>query len=137
SSTVAGHPEIPRNRSYAMNGFLGGDPTLNPEPRMSFNDLINPRPENTFVFIEEHENSKWLSSFLVSPRSRKPTAAAGVLSWLSTPSDRHDQGCNITFADNHIEYWRWSTPKTDTGNPQLAGAEIRDIRKLQATVPSQ
>lgn len=133
-STVWGQPDLPRTRSYSMNAFLGGDPGLQPAPKMSFNDLINPRPENTFVFIEEHEESVWNSSFLVAPRSKLSIAS---LSWLSTPSDRHEQGCNITFADGHIEYWRWYSPISETMGQHLSsnGRAMRDIRRLQAALP--
>lgn len=134
-STVWGHPEIPRTRSYAMNALLGGDDGDSAlKPKFSMQQLINPRPENTFVFIEEHEKSTWGSSFLVPPRSRW---AASSLSWFSIPSDRHNQGCNITFADGHIEYWRWYSPKVFSSKPQIAssGRERRDIQRLQAAVP--
>lgn len=133
-STVMGHYDTARTRSYAMNAFLGGDPEW--KPKMTLNELINPRPESTFVFIEEHEGSVWSSSFFVSPRSKLVSAAS--LAWVSTPSDRHTQGCNITFADGHIEYWRWFSPKTEGINQQLTsnGRELRDIRRLQATVPT-
>lgn len=137
SSTVWGQPDILRTRSYAMNAFLAGDPPenpLHPAPRMTSSQLINPGPQNTFVFIEEHENSVWGSSFLVSPRSKY---AAVSVSWLSTPADRHQQGCNLSFADGHVEYWPWYSPKSDDTDRQLtsSGREMRDIRRLQATVP--
>lgn len=139
TSTVWGHPELLRTRSYSMNAYLGGDPPedpLHPAPRMTASQLVNPGPQNTFVFIEEHEDSVWGSSFLVSPRSKSGLAPVS-LSWLSTPADRHKQGCNITFADGHVEYWPWYSPKSDNTDRQLTSSsrEIRDIRRLQATVP--
>jgi prepilin-type processing-associated H-X9-DG protein/prepilin-type N-terminal cleavage/methylation domain-containing protein len=138
SSTVDRHPDVQRTRSYAMNAYLGGDQPVSPAhpvPRMTTSDLLNPRPEKTFVFIEEHEQSVWGSSFLVSPRSK---LAAASLSWLSTPSDRHQQGCNISFADGHAEYWKWYSPKSDDTDQQAtsSGREMRDIRRLQNVVPA-
>ena len=133
-SSVWGYPEIRRTRSYAMNAYLGGDEILGVQPRMKGTDLISPPPQLTFVFIEEHENSLWNANFLVSPKSKLMAAS---LSWLSTPSDRHQQGCNITFADGHIEYWKWMSPKTDIVAQQLTsnGRELRDIRRLQSAIP--
>ncbi|PYJ80216.1 MAG: hypothetical protein DME22_24355 [Verrucomicrobia bacterium] len=32
--------------------------------------------------------------------------------WYDAPSDRHNQGCNLSFADGHAGHikWRWPTP---------------------------
>lgn len=134
NSTVHNHPDVPRNRSYAISAYLGG---TEGSPRVKYkeSELINPRPANTFVFIEEHESSIWAANFMVLPQERLSMSSA--TSWLSTPSDRHYQGCNLSFADGHIEYWRWVTPKQQ-GDYKLAssGREIRDIRRLQACVPA-
>jgi prepilin-type processing-associated H-X9-DG protein len=120
-----------------MNGYLGGDPEVN--PKYKFTQLI--RPDNTFVFIEEHESSRWHSSFLVPPPAMKGRiSAASSAVWLSTPSDRHAQGCNITFADGHVEYWRWYGAKLPSAaGPRLSGlatpAETHDIVRLQSCLP--
>jgi prepilin-type N-terminal cleavage/methylation domain-containing protein/prepilin-type processing-associated H-X9-DG protein len=134
SAKVWGHDDSLRTRSYAMNAYLGGREILGISPRMWGHELVSPPPQHTFVFIEEHENSLWNAGFFVSPRSK---LAAASLSWLSTPSDRHEQGCNITFADGHIEYWKWASPKTDIIAQQLTsnGRELRDIRRLQSAIP--
>lgn len=135
-STVYRHPDVLRTRSYAMSAYLGGDPA---DPRVKFkeSELINPRPENTFVFIEEHPSSIWAANFMVVPRNQLSISSA--LSWVSTPGDRHYQGCNLSFADGHVEYWRWYAAKGSGGDLKLAsaGREIRDIRRLQACVPHE
>ena len=135
-SRVEGHPDTLRTRSYSMNAFLGGDEVMN--PAMRFSELR--RPSSTFVFIEEHQNSRWESSFVVVS-AVKPGMTAGVgglASWWSTPADRHEQGCNLTFADGHIEYWRWFSPKTerDTMMSTSAGKhrDARDLSRLQSVV---
>ena len=133
SSTVHNHPDTPRTRSYAMSAYLGGDEG-SPRVKYKESELLNPRPVNTFVFIEEHESSLWAANFMVVPPERLSMASS--LNWVSTPSDRHYQGCNLSFADGHIEYWRWLTPK-QRSDYRLAssGRELRDIRRLQACVP--
>lgn len=137
-SHVDGHPGIQRTRSYSMNAYLGGDDVFNPATRYSELD----RPGNTFVFIEEHEQSLWESSFMVIP-SIKPgkvrASASPLNSWLSTPSDRHEQGCNISFADGHIEYWRWYSPKSAessklSSSSSFRARDLRDLSRLQAVV---
>jgi prepilin-type processing-associated H-X9-DG protein/prepilin-type N-terminal cleavage/methylation domain-containing protein len=137
-STVTGHADTLRTRSYSMSAFLGGDPDLRPAPKVLATELA--RPQNVFVFIEEHPLSVWQSSFLVIPmRPGQISAANAAASWLSTPSDRHNQGCNISFADGHIEYWRWYTPKTPSDGTQLSSTplDMNDIRRLAACTPTE
>ena len=31
--------------------------------------------------------------------------------WFDLPADRHNRGCNLSFADGHAERWRWAAPK--------------------------
>jgi prepilin-type processing-associated H-X9-DG protein len=100
-------------------------------PAMKYADLR--RPSGTFVFIEEHPSSRWESSFVVVPTAKPGMGSGrGMTSWVSTPADRHNQGCNLTFADGHIEYWRWLSPKTgrDTMMSSSAGGRNRDARDL-------
>jgi prepilin-type N-terminal cleavage/methylation domain-containing protein/prepilin-type processing-associated H-X9-DG protein len=138
-STVDGHPEVLRTRSYSMNAYLGGDEDLN--PALKYSELR--RPGNTFVFIEEHENSRWESSFVVVPGVNPGSfKAASTLtletSWISIPADRHEQGCNISFADGHIEYWKWYSPKLPKDSKLSSSAaktrDLRDLMRLQTVV---
>lgn len=124
-----------RTRSYSINAYLGGDDEdLDPRVKMRTVELLNPPPERVFVFIEEHEDSVWNGGFLVLPRERFSINAG---SWNSTPADRHMRGCNMTFADGHLEYWKWLSPKkanlsnTLIGNPK----DLKDLRRLQECVP--
>jgi len=135
-STVRRKADVLRTRSYAMSTYLGGDPEISPMPKYKWTELS--RPDNVFVFIEEHESSLWDSSFLVLPGvPRGRISAASSAAWASTPADRHAQGCNISFADGHIEYWRWYAPKEPTAPSHLAstGKDVRDITRLQSCVP--
>jgi prepilin-type processing-associated H-X9-DG protein len=137
-STVDGHPDVLRSRSYSMNAYLGGDEVLN--PALKYSELR--RPGNTFVFIEEHENSKWESSFIVVPAVNPgnfKAAATPETSWISIPADRHEQGCNLSFADGHIEYWKWYSPKLLKDSKLSSSAanrsrDVRDLFRLQAVV---
>ena len=131
-----------------MNAYLGGDEEMN--PAMKYSELR--RPANTFVFIEEHENSRWESSFVVVLATAGFKAASTPeTSWISIPADRHEQGCNLSFADGHAETWRWKDPyikesqnmlrarfQADPGNSDAltpTSPNDRDLRKLQKTVP--
>jgi prepilin-type N-terminal cleavage/methylation domain-containing protein/prepilin-type processing-associated H-X9-DG protein len=137
-STVDGHPDVTRMRSYSMNAYLGGDEALN--PALKYSELH--RPGNTFVFIEEHENSRWESSFIVVPTvlpGNFKAASTPETSWLSIPADRHEQGCNLSFADGHIEYWKWYSPKLPKDSKLSSSAanrtrDVRDLMRLQTVV---
>jgi prepilin-type N-terminal cleavage/methylation domain-containing protein/prepilin-type processing-associated H-X9-DG protein len=129
STTKSGYP---RTRSYSIDAYLGGDDEdLDPRVKMRLSDVSN--PEHVFVFIEEHEKSIWSSSFIVLPREPNPNPAGGA--WKSTPADRHMQGCNLTFVDGHIEYWKWLAPKKPGKDLVSSGTEVRDLRRLQDAVP--
>jgi prepilin-type processing-associated H-X9-DG protein len=30
--------------------------------------------------------------------------------WWDMPSNRHEQGADLSFADGHVEYWHWRAP---------------------------
>jgi len=131
STTRAGNY---RWRSYSMDAYLGGDDEdLDPRVKMRLSDISN--PDKVFVFIEEHENSVWLSGFSVLPREK---SGSNTGMWSSTPSDRHMQGCNLSFADGHLEYWKWNAPKKGNLTKNLlisSPNELRDLRRLQDAVP--
>lgn len=136
-STVVGRAEVLRNRSYSMSGYLNGDDAaLDPRVKMKESDLNNPSPDRIFVFIEEHEDSPWLGAFWVLPKDKLSVASS--VNWTSIPSDRHNQGCNLTFADGHVEYCKWFWPKKASDGTHLSAAnaqELRDLRRLQESIP--
>lgn len=135
-STVLGK-KTRRTRSYSMSAYLNGDEAgIDPRVKTNFTAILTPPPSKVFVFIEEHEHSSWAGSFSVMPRDRMALLGEKTSS-SSTPADRHNRGCNLTFADGHIEYWKWKSPKPLEGGqiPQLSRSEIRDLMRLQSSVP--
>ena len=56
--------------------------------------------------------------------------------WWDLPANRHNQGCNFSFADGHVEHWKWAVPKifTDVPQPVVGEGEIKDFRRVQARV---
>jgi prepilin-type processing-associated H-X9-DG protein len=52
--------------------------------------------------------------------------------WWDKPADRHNQGCNLSFADGHAERWRWKVAKTPAFPGQsLAPGEQEDYDRVQ------
>jgi len=137
-ATVTGSRNQPRTRSYTLNGYLG---CSNPAPlwasrmKLTYSQISlmsDPSPSKLFVFIDEHEKSIedgfWEFSFV---------GVQGMDDWLSLPADRHNQGCNLSFADGHVESWKWSRPKRFAGYPTPAtiNQDLHDLRRLQAACP--
>jgi prepilin-type N-terminal cleavage/methylation domain-containing protein/prepilin-type processing-associated H-X9-DG protein len=133
-STVLGK-KMRRTRSYSMSAYMNGDDAgLDGRVKTNSSAILN--PSKVFVFIEEHEHSAWAGSFGVMPRDRISLMSAA--NWSSTPADRHSRGCNLTFADGHIEYWRWSAAKSFPPNAlhQLDRNQAKDLMRLQISVPT-
>jgi prepilin-type processing-associated H-X9-DG protein len=111
-----------RARSYSMscqmNGVLWEDPTGPwiegehatgppnsaigaPYGPMSQNTRLsaikNPGPADQFVFIEEGTSLD--DGFF--------GIHVGTLSWQNWPGIRHSWGCNLSFADGHVQYWNY------------------------------
>ena len=99
--------------------------------------MTDPSPAKLFVFIDEHEKSIedgfWEFSFVGGP--------PGGDVWLSLPADRHNQGCNLSFADGHVETWKWSWRKNfidhgqQEGQPVVNDQDHRELRRLQSACP--
>jgi len=136
-ATVAGGRTQPRTRSYTLNGYLG---CTNPDPRWAsrmkttysqISRMTDPSPSKLFVFIDEHEKSIddgfWEISVVDGPDDG---------TWLALPADRHNHGCNLSFADGHVDSWKWSWPKKFVSYGQRAkDQDLRDLRRLQASCP--
>jgi len=98
-----------RTRSYSLNANLGAPSWGQVVARKSGGI---PNPAQLFAFLDEHETSIDDGVFLLTPLSGN--------AWRNLPANRHSQGCNFSFADGHIEHWKWKGPTS------------ADVRALQA-----
>ena len=118
-STVLGPDGQPtsqlRNRSYNMSQSANGYPEFMMLPYpinaplpawKKFSEIRRPIPSQLFVFIDENPDTMLDSQF------GNPVGMPyyGV-EWLDMPADRHNQGACLSFADGHVERWRWVVPK--------------------------
>jgi len=101
---------VPRNRSYAMNAFMGdtttswvNNHTTTYRTMVKVSDITAPGPSAIYILIDEHENSINDSHFF--PFDNLNTY--GNNRWLDAPSGRHGNAAGITFADGHAEIKRW------------------------------
>ncbi len=124
-----------RNRSYNMsqsvngyNSFLVIPPPVDHLPAWEkFSEIRHPTPSELFVFIDEHSDTMLDAQFgnpVLMPYFSQI--------WWDKPGDRHNLGCNLSFADGHAERWRWKVSKTPAypGQPVVAG-EQPDYHRVQ------
>jgi prepilin-type processing-associated H-X9-DG protein len=128
-STVDGHPELPRTRSYCMDISIYCDGAASTYYRYS--DIKGPDPASLFVLIDTHEEDIWDGTFGIFP----PDSYWSDY-WLDWPADRHLQGANLSFADGHVEHWRWKAPKHFAGQwwPAESNDDLDDLHRLEQCV---
>ena len=145
-STVIGRPGLRRLRSYSANPWLNahiesGDlqPGVNDLSinLRKFSQILRPPPTKIFVFIDEHEQSIGDGLFGIPSQW-----VAGVpYNWwgASMPADRHNQGCNLSFADGHVEHYHWLSPKKGMSPGNVQGPansqDLKDLERLQDLIP--
>jgi prepilin-type processing-associated H-X9-DG protein len=98
---------VPRVRSCSINGWMGGRPLAGEDEYRVFikdTDIVNPRPAQAFVFIDEHEKSINDGWFAIDMR--------GSRGFIDAPAVRHDGAFTLSFADGHVEVWRAKDPHT-------------------------
>ncbi len=112
ASRVAGSA-LRRTRSYNMSQSINGVPfTREMDAALAiptFKKLMqirHPDPANLFVFIEVHEDSIVDSLFGIPIPGSEFDGT-----WFDLPANRHNNGCNLSFADGHVEHWKWVVPK--------------------------
>jgi prepilin-type N-terminal cleavage/methylation domain-containing protein/prepilin-type processing-associated H-X9-DG protein len=128
-STVDGYPTLLRTRSYCMDISLACDLTADTFRR--YTDIRNPSPANLFVLIDTQEEDIWDGTFgIFDPSSLYADY------WIDLPADRHNQGANLSFADGHVEHWRWKAKKIYQGPwwPAYSAEDLADLQRLEQCV---
>jgi prepilin-type N-terminal cleavage/methylation domain-containing protein/prepilin-type processing-associated H-X9-DG protein len=119
--SLAGDGKTPRFRSYSLLNYLGANPdAVSPDAsrnKQTGSQLKN--PVAVLAFACENEDSINDGIFLVEP------APGGQ--WRDLPASRHSQGCTFSFADGHVEYWKWKSN-------DLAD-DLDDLARVQAALP--
>lgn len=125
-STVEGYPNLPRARSYTMEIGLGCPDVAS--TFLKFTEITQPVPSNLFVLIDEQPDSIWDATF----GYWSPTGFWADY-WLDLPGDLHRQGANLSFADGHVEHWKWRAPKIfyDNAEPAYSQDDLLDLQRLQ------
>ena len=122
------------NLSQSINGLSYAGQISTFVPHYSrFTEIRNPAPAGLFVFIDVHEDEIMDTQFGI------PVQADGDWYqgyWWDVPANRHSQGCNFSFADGHVEHWKWEVAKVVSvprGSVQpVAANEWDDYNHMEA-----
>ena len=101
-------------------------------------EILDPRPSEAFVFIDDREeaiNDAW---FAVDMTGYSPPAPSAY-QIVDYPADRHNRAGNLSFVDGHVETWRWqdrrTMPQHSFGQPMplnMPSPDNPDVARLQA-----
>jgi prepilin-type N-terminal cleavage/methylation domain-containing protein/prepilin-type processing-associated H-X9-DG protein len=122
-STVEGVPAMQRNRSYNLSNSAN---CAADNHFRKYGDIKS--HASLFVFIDTHEDTIWDCTFGVIPIGDYYQDY-----WLDVPANRHQQAANLTFADGHVEHWRWRAGKSrDLFCMHTSSSDdLADLRRLQ------
>ncbi len=130
----------PRVRSVAMNSYVGQrQAPWTSGYRMVTNlyQIVDPSPSSCLVFVDEREDSLNDGCFLISMDGYDPEQPARLF-LVDYPAARHEGGATMSFADGHVETWRWADVRTRPG--LRAGSNLPlnvnqpnnpDVRRIQ------
>jgi len=140
-----GFPGPLRARSYDMslsvNGYPDFDPVISTNVAMftKLTQIKAPNCDKCLVFIDENEYTLVDSEFGMPTDSFYPGCNAtpwwSQPNWWDMPANRHNQGANLSFADGHVEHWKWMIPKIYVAQYQpVLAAEMPDWLRLKDSV---
>ncbi|MDE3066226.1 MAG: hypothetical protein KGJ60_01615 [Verrucomicrobiota bacterium] len=129
-TSTPGTNELPRVRSYSMNQAVGceingqasyqghyighwlvggsGSPTPPWRVYLTKNSVTAPNPSDLWVLLEEHPDSINDAAFAF----KMPFNPIDATHWIDTPAKYHNNACNFSFADGHIQTRQWQAPQS-------------------------
>jgi prepilin-type N-terminal cleavage/methylation domain-containing protein/prepilin-type processing-associated H-X9-DG protein len=120
--------------SMQMNGIdpygAGANGAYSP-PNVKEADIQHPPPSRAFVFVHESDYTIYDGFFQIDVIGR---------SWDQSPSTIHLNGDNLSFADGHVEYWKWyerntlnlNTWNANTWNAPALSPTDKDFNRMAA-----
>jgi prepilin-type N-terminal cleavage/methylation domain-containing protein/prepilin-type processing-associated H-X9-DG protein len=116
------------NMSQSVTGISFGRILADIPTFQNLAQIRDPKPADLFVFIDVHED-QITDSLFGMPLPGSPWD--GI--WFDLPANRHQDGCNLSFADGHVEHWKWAVPKVFRSKGQAVEpqAEWQDYERLR------
>jgi prepilin-type N-terminal cleavage/methylation domain-containing protein/prepilin-type processing-associated H-X9-DG protein len=137
---VRNDPSWPHTRSYSVEGWLGANFNYNdgvfwPDPSRTGGYVYKtreflttfPGPSDIFALIDDNEKTIDDGIFVIGD------------TWYDYPSDRHNQGANLSFLDGHAEHHRWIKPKKvlNGNHPPNSTSDVPDHDWLAVHLPTK
>lgn len=132
-----------RARSYNLYLGLNGLPDLTPGLRAAvpvttkISDFGNPGPSKAMVFIDEGEDSMVDATFGIPTDYYMKQTGDKATKWWDVPSGRHNQGAIISFADGHVNHFKWAAEKKGAFATNVSPDEMADWQKVRQLVRQQ
>ena len=117
------------NLSQSVNGYPQGDAEyFHSIPAWTkYTEVRHPIPGELFVFIDESADTIQDAEF-----GNPPAGGIFQQEWWDMPSDRHNKGANLAFADGHVEHWKWVYPKSNRKvGLAITPGEMPDYQRVQ------
>ena len=120
--------------SQSVNGLADSVIIMPPDTSLPawkrFTSIKSPAPADAFVFIDEHADT------MLDAQFGNPVGIPFFSQiWFDKPADRHNQGCNLSFADGHAERWRWNVSKSPAYAGQgIVSGEMPDFQRVQSAM---
>lgn len=151
----------PHTRSYSMSIGICWTNSLNNFPPQNssyskFSQMLLPPPSAAFVLIDEAANSidnnalgqeSGIPIFQTPGDTSSPIVgidpSQAPYDYWNLPASRHLTGCNLSFADAHVEHWKWRSPYIVADNNLAVGqafdapsaANDLDLQQLKLHMP--
>jgi prepilin-type N-terminal cleavage/methylation domain-containing protein/prepilin-type processing-associated H-X9-DG protein len=128
SQSVNGYPEyVPPDAPQWFLDFWTALPCWK-----KFTQIRHPVPNELFVFIDENEATIYDGQF--GNPGDPPIAWSEPNQWWDMPANRHNQGANLSFADGHVEHWKWREPMICYNFPQdvnpVDPGQVEDYQRI-------
>jgi prepilin-type N-terminal cleavage/methylation domain-containing protein/prepilin-type processing-associated H-X9-DG protein len=138
-------------RSYGVSNTMGGEARDNVRPYGKFPNIARPSSSLVFIDIQANANTCFWPLLRTADDSEDmkdqvETEENDVWMWrpFSWPASnsiqgmtaRHSNGCNMSFADGHGQYYRWEDARTlklikgRIADPEKASADNTDLDYL-------
>jgi len=130
----------PRVRSMSMNNWVGGPAWGESGPGWvvyrKTSAMLNPGPSQTWVLLDEREDSINDGYFVVDMKGYPTTPSQYKI--VDYPASYHNRAGGLSFADSHAEIRKWKDPRTIPNLRKgielplnVGSANNQDVRWLQ------
>jgi prepilin-type processing-associated H-X9-DG protein len=122
---------LPRVRSYSMNGWFGSTYMNASAGESGFQTYLKESgmaakgTSELWVFMDEHETTIDDAWFEVTMDDSSP--------FSSFPAMRHSRGYNLNFADGHVEHYALHDPSSQAPSGQVSAQNTDWIKLKQVT----